>query len=115
MGFTLAEDEKDLGGWTVNYRPPGGGRYSGKLVVTDRRLLFDARFDTSLTGAWKELIVFEGGHGYLEIAKASMRSVEVRSGVLGRRVVVILNDGSEHTFDYGLLSMKKIASAIEAR
>jgi hypothetical protein len=55
--------------------------------------LFDARFDTSLVGALKELIILEGSHGYLAIPKSSIRSVEVRSGMLGKRVMVTLADG----------------------
>jgi hypothetical protein len=115
MGFTLEQGEREMGSWTLNYLPPAGGRYTGKLVVTDRRLLFDARFDTSVTGALKELIIFEGSHGYIAIAKSAIKAVEVRSGMMSKRVVVTLNDGSQHTFDYGMLSVKKLAEAIEQR
>lgn len=115
MSFTLAEGEQELGGWTLNYLPPGGGRYTGRLVVTDRRLLFDAQFDTSVTGTLKSLIILEGGHGYLEIPRAAIRSTEARSGLLSKRVVVTLDDGSQHAFDYGMLSVKKIAEALAAR
>ena len=48
--FTFEPDEEELGSWTVNYKPPWGGRYTGKLFVTDRRLLYDAKFDTSAMG-----------------------------------------------------------------
>lgn len=115
MAYTLAEGERELGSWTLNYLPPGGGRYTGKLVVTDRRLLFDAQFDTSVGGVLRQLIVFEGSQGYLEIPKASIASVAVRSGLLSKRVIVTLADGTEHAFDYGMLSVKKVAEAIEAR
>lgn len=103
-----------LGDWTLNYLPPGGGRYTGKLTVTDRRLVFDARFDTSPAGTLKSLIVLEGGSGYLVIPKASIRATEVRSGMLSKRVVVTLEDGSRHAFDYGMLSVRKIAEAVGA-
>ncbi|MBN2113893.1 MAG: hypothetical protein JW785_07190 [Acidimicrobiia bacterium] len=114
MAYTLAEGERELGSWTLNYLPPGGGRYTGKLVVTDRRLLFDARFDTSVGGVLRQLIIYEGDQGYLEIPKTSIRATEVRSGLLSKRVVVTLEDGSQHAFDYGMLSVKKVAEAIEA-
>ena len=115
MGFKPAEGERELGSWTLNYLPPGGGRYTGKLVVTDRRRPFEACFDTSLAGTLKELFIVEGSGGYLEISKAAVRSVDVKSGMLSRRVVVTAADGGAHTFDYGMLSVKKIAEAIEAK
>ena len=37
--FEYEPGEQELGSWTVNYKPPWGGRYTGKLFVTDRRLL----------------------------------------------------------------------------
>jgi hypothetical protein len=115
MGFALGEGEQELGSWTVNYLPPDGGRYTGKLVVTPSRLLMDASFDTSLGGVLRQMVIVEGGHGYLEIPKASIAGVEVKSSMLSKRVVLTLQDGSKHTLDYGMLSVRKIAEAIEAR
>jgi hypothetical protein len=111
--FDLEAGEQVIDDWTLNYLPPDGGRYTGELVVTDRRLLFDAKFDTSLTGAWKELIIFTGSHGYLSIPKASIGSVEVKSSLLKKQVLVTLDDGTVHTFDYGMLSVKNLAEAIQ--
>lgn len=113
--FELESGERELGDWTINYLPPGGGRYLGKLVVTDRRLLFDAKFDTSVTGALKELIITSGSHGYLSIPKASIQSVDVKSGFFKKKVIVTLQDGNPHTFDYGMMSVKKVAAAIEQK
>ena len=113
--FQLESGEQELGDWTINYLPPDGGRYTGKLVVTNQRLLFDAKFDTSVTGALKELIIISGSHGYLSIPKASIQNVEVKSGFFKKKVIVTLQDGKPHTFDYGMLSVKKVAAAIEQR
>ena len=115
MAFELAPGEQELGSWTLNYVPPEGGRYTGKLTVTDRRLLFDARFDTSLSGTLRELVIVAGSHGYVAIEKSAIRNVEVKSGMLKKKVIVTLEDGREHTFDYGMLSVAKIAAAIEQR
>jgi hypothetical protein len=112
MTFDLEAGERELGDWTLNYIPPDGGRYTGKLVVTDRRLLFDAKFDTSLTGTFRELIIFTGSHGYLSIPKSSITGVDVKKSMLKKQVIVMVGD-AEHTFDYGMLSVDKIAEAIQ--
>ncbi len=113
MAIELESGEHELGDWTLNYVPPTGGRYTGKLTVTDKRLLFDAKFDTSLTGTLRELLVVGGSYGYLSIPKERVRSVDVKSSLLKKKVEVTLDDDSVHTFDYGMLSVAKIAEAIE--
>ena len=111
----LESGESKLGSWTLNYKPPGGGRYTGKLVVTNARVLFDAQFDTSMTGAFKELLIMSGSHGYLSIPKSSIQSTDVKSSFFKKTVTVTLGDNTAHTFDYGMLSVKKVAAAIQAR
>ena len=108
--FTYEPGEQELGSWTVNYKPPWGGRYTGKLFVTDRRLLYDAKFDTSITGVAADLILVTlGSEGHLVIPKDRIKE----SFLDGRsKVMVVLDDGSEHRFDYGIMSAKKIAAAI---
>jgi hypothetical protein len=106
----LRAGEQEIGSWTVNYRPPWGGRYTGKLSVTDRRLLYDAKFDTSVSGVLVDLVtITTGSEGYLVIPKDRI----AESSLEGRaKVLVKLDDGSEHRFDYGIMSAKKIAAAI---
>lgn len=111
----LLPDERELGSWTLNYLPPGGGRYTGPLSVTDRRLLFQATFDSSLAGSLKELIIYRDTHGFLVIPKERIRQVERKSGFLKKQVLVTLDSGEVHTFDYGMLSVDKLAAAIEAK
>ena len=110
--FEYAEGEEELGSWTVNYRPPWKGRYTGKLFVTNQRLLYDAKFDTSVSGVLVDLVTLYvgGSEGYLSIPRERIRNV----AMAGRsKVTVTLDDDSVHTFDYGaLLSAKKIYSAI---
>ncbi len=113
--FQLESAEQELGSWTLNYLPPNGGRYTGKLMVTNQRLLFDAKFDTSATGALGELLIHTGSHGYLSIPKASIQNADVKSSFFKKKVIVTLQDGTSHTFDYGMLSVKKLAAAIEQR
>ncbi|MHB0915852.1 MAG: hypothetical protein ACYC5A_05280 [Thermoleophilia bacterium] len=112
--FQLDPGEEELGSWTLNYLPPGGGRYTGKLVVTGQRLLFDAKFDTSLGGVIDQLMKHYGQHGYLSIPKTDIKAVSRKSSMLKKRVTVTLIDGTEHVFDYGMLSIDKLAAAIES-
>lgn len=114
--FDLEPGEQELGDWTVNYLPPGGGRYTGKLLVTDKRLLYDAKFDTSVTGTLRDVAFVQfGSHGEMIIDKSAITNVEVSKKVLKKKVIVTLEDGSEHTFDYGMLSIDNMAAAIQQR
>ena len=33
-------DEKPIDEWTLNYLPSQGGRYTGKLAITDKNIYF---------------------------------------------------------------------------
>ena len=114
--FTLAPDEQATDTWTILYIPPGGGKYNGKLTVTNKRLLYDAKFDVSAKGMLAEaLFVKWGSEGYLEIDKSLITDVQIEKGFLARKVVVTLNDGSKHTFNYGVLNVDKVAEAIRGK
>jgi len=111
--FEMLPGEVELGTWTLNFLPQGGGRFTGPLTVTNQRLLFDAKFDTSMSGAWRELIVYKGSWGFVAIPKNKIKSVDIQSRLLNKKVVVTLDDGSVHAFDYGMLGVQKIADAIK--
>ncbi len=114
--FTLAADEKAIDTWTILYIPPGGGKYNGKLTVTNRRLLYDAKYDVSAKGLLSEaLFVKWGSEGYLEIDKSLITDVQVEKSFLSKKVIVTLSDGSKHTFNYGALNVDKVAEAIRSR
>jgi hypothetical protein len=116
MKVNLQQDEVNLGVWSLFYLPPQGGKYNGKLTVTNRRLLYDAMFDASFKG-WVEgaLTIRWGSEGYLEIDKAKIQSVEAQRKLLSKKCILTLTDGSKHTFDYGPLSIDKALTAIQAR
>ncbi|MHB8054640.1 MAG: hypothetical protein ACYDH3_05285 [Candidatus Aminicenantales bacterium] len=107
--------EVELGKWTLNFAPQGGGRYTGTLTVTNQRVLFLAKFATSLGGAIGELIVYKGDYGFLSIPKDRIQKVDVVGGFLKKRVEITLTDGSIHTLDYGLLNVQNIAEAIRKK
>jgi hypothetical protein len=115
MNITLAPGETSLGDWTLFYLPPGGGKYNGSLVVTDQRLLYDAKFDASVRGMLAEAAFVKwGSEGFLEIPKSAIAGVEVEKKLLSKRCILTLHDGSRHTFDRGALSVDEVAAALRA-
>jgi hypothetical protein len=112
MSLDLNAGEQVLGNWTLFYVPPGGGgKYNGKLTVTNQRLVYDAKFDASLLGTLGNVAV-KGG---LQIAKSDISNVDVEKKLLSKKAILTLADGSKHTFDYGALNIDKCVAAIEAR
>ena len=113
--FTLQPDEAVIDTWTLIYTPPGGGKYNGKLTVTNKRLLYDAQYDVSAKGMLSEaLFVKWGSEGYLEIPKADIRDIRAEKSFLAKKAVITLNDGSVHTFNYGVLNIDKVIDAMKA-
>jgi hypothetical protein len=108
----LLPGERRLGTWTINYLPPDGGRFTGPLVVTDRRLLFQARFDASPGGLLKELAPFRSTRGLVAIPREHVRRVEKRGRFLRRQLAVLLDNGETHLFDRGVSGVDKLAAAI---
>jgi hypothetical protein len=85
------------------------------LVVTTARLLYDAKFDASFTGMVSEALFIKwGSEGFLEIAKSAIANVDVEKKLMSKKCIVTLTDGSRHTFDYGALSIDKLAAAVAA-
>jgi hypothetical protein len=112
----LAPGETRIDTWTLLYISPAGGQYNGKLLVTNQRLCYDAQFDVSMGGMLSEALFIKwGSEGYLEIAKARIRDVAVKKSFFSKKVVLTLDDGSVHTFSYGMMSIDKAAAAIQAR
>lgn len=112
--FTLLADEQVIDTWTLLYTPPGGGKYNGKLTVTNKRLLYDAKYDVSAKGMLSEaMFVKWGSEGYLEINKSEIRSVIAEKSFLAKKALVTLSDGTVHTFNYGVLNIDKVIEAID--
>jgi hypothetical protein len=124
--FDVEQGEEKVGQWTIHYLPSTGGKFAGKLLVTDRRILFDPlnpKQDLSLATAIDALRVggivgdhfrnYWDGEG-LKIPRADVQSVEKRRSSMMKQVAVKLADGQEFVFDYGLLSVDKLAAALES-
>ena len=114
--FTLLPDEQVIDTWTILYIPPGGGKYNGKLTITNKRLLYDAKYDVSAKGLLSEALFIKwGSEGYLEISKTDISDVQVEKSFLAKKAILTLTDGSKHTFNYGALNIDKVVAAINTR
>ncbi|MGB3844996.1 MAG: hypothetical protein WA940_03925 [Sphingopyxis sp.] len=111
MAHDLRPGEQPIDSWTLFYLPPGGGKYNGKLTVTNQRLLYDAKLEASLIGVLTNHVVA----GQLVIEKAAIEAVEVQRKLFSKKAILTLSDGSRHIFDYGAMNIDKCVAAIEAR
>ncbi len=115
MKIEMQPGEAKIDTWTILYSPPGGGKYNGKLTVTNKRLLYDAKFDVSAKGLLSEALMAKwGSEGYLEIDKHDIKEVQVEKGFLAKKAIITLSDGSKHTFNYGVMNIDKVVDAIHA-
>jgi hypothetical protein len=117
MKFKLNEDETEIDHWTIYYRPNDKVKLSGKLTVSDQRLVYHAKFDASILGQLAYSLAVPGSgddEGYFIIDKKDIVDVSVEKKMLSKRVLVTMNDQSVHIFDYGALSVDKVAEAIRA-
>jgi hypothetical protein len=107
-------DEQEVDHWFLIYLPTGGGRYGGRLTVTNKRLLYDVGF-------WGR--VFGRLEGRFEINKEDVKNVQVEKTNWSRKCMITLADGSLHTFDSVRIFGKphlsgdidEIAAAIQSR
>ncbi|MBO9636291.1 MAG: hypothetical protein J7578_24525 [Chitinophagaceae bacterium] len=113
MKITMQPGEEKIDTWTIIYQPPGGGKFNGKLTVTNKRLLYDAKYDVSAKGLLSEaMFVKWGSEGYLEIPKQEIVLVEVEKSFLAKKAILTLADGTKHVFNYGVLDISKVVDAI---
>ena len=114
--------------WTINYEPSGGGRLAGNLTVDDEHVKFVALYDASnavifksitnglinlggLDGDW--VSVDDDAQGLeLLLPKSDIGTMTTKKTMLAKRVVVTMTDGEEFVFNYGMLSVAKLAKAI---
>jgi hypothetical protein len=123
--FDLEQGEEKVGKWTIHYLPPTGGKFAGKLLVTDRRILFEplnSKQDLSLATAIDACriggVVADRVNNYwdgkgLRIPRADVRSVTKKQSGMMKQVAVKLADGQEFVFDNGFLSVDKLAATLE--
>jgi len=129
--FPLDSGENLLGKWTLNYIPSDGKRFLGNLKVTNKRLIFNAQYDVGaiakaaaglvgaaavagalgLNNAW---VKCEENLVSFAIPKQSIRQVEPKKSLFSKSVKLTLENDSVHVFHYGILSISKLVTAIQA-
>ena len=113
--------------WTINYLHEDG-RLTGWLHVRDDEVTFEALYDSSFRTVAKNIglavgaLAASGGHlAYLRdngeeaevvFPTGSIAGAHATKKGLVKRVVIELTDGSEHTFEYGMLSVKNMVAAV---
>lgn len=116
--------------WTINYEPQEGGRLTGKLTVDAENLKFVALYDSSNAAGFKLIagivggVVASGGHlAYirnndadleLTLPKNEIAATTTQKKMLAKRVIVTMTDGNKFVFNYGMLSVDKLADAIRS-
>jgi hypothetical protein len=120
----------ELGNWAMNYLPPEGGRYTGKLKLADDKLKFTSLYESSNKTIVKAIFLdvgsfaAAGGHTvyrysnndevHVELPVTEIAAVKATKKGLMKQAVVTMRDGEEFVFDYGMLNPKKIVKAIES-
>jgi len=104
----LENGETVIDTWFLNYLPSSGGRYAGKLAVSDQSVYFTAQFEIKMQHDAVQPI--EGG---LRFARRDIVRVEKQKKFwIFQRVLITLRDGSVHTFDRGAMSVEPILGAL---
>jgi hypothetical protein len=116
--------------WTLNYEPTEGGRFTGKLTLHPDRLHFSALYESSnevlikavvgaavtaaATGAHVAYIRNNSSQLEVELPRDEIARIESRNSFFAKRVLIHMRDGSLFTFNYGMLSTKKLLAALGA-
>lgn len=95
----LNNGETELGSWPIKYFPPQGGKYSGKLVLTNKRLLFTNK-------------KLKQNSTPIQLNKSEISSVSVKNKLL-RRSIIISVEGKKHAFSKFLFNPKRLIQMIK--
>lgn len=114
--------------WTINYEPEEGGRFTGKLTVDDENLKFVSLYDSSnavivksIAGVVGSLVATGGNLAYVSnndteltvtLPKCEIKRTEVKNSFWAKRLIVTMNNDQRFVFNYGMLSVAKLAEAI---
>ena len=99
----LLPGEKVIDSWVLSYRPPGGEKGQGLCTVTNLRIFCD-------TKSWPDT----ESEGCLVIPKSSISKIDVVRTQLEKRVILTLENGQQHEFNYGTLNIDRIVEAMSA-
>lgn len=112
--FKCSKNEKELGRWTTNMIPHGGGRYTGQLVLTSQRVVFHAQFDTSFGGVIGDLFFHTSSAGtYITIPKEDIVAIEPVISLLNKRLILNTSNDQSYVIDNGMLPIQSMLDAFK--
>ena len=112
--FPLDSDEQELGTWTTNFIISDIGRYLGDLTITDKRVIYLSKFDTSLNAILdKALFKTIDQSQYLVIPREKIQSINPKKGMLNKRITLVTDDDIEFVIDYGMMSIDGMLKALQ--
>ena len=110
------QGENKIVTWTILYVPPFGGKYNGKLTVTNKRLIYEAKYEASILGTIAATSAYAPNSlGYSILPKEDILTVETAKNFLSKKVILSMKNGEKHIFDYGMLNIDKVAAAINQK
>ena len=111
----LQPGETAIDTWSIFYIPPEGKKFNGKLVVTNKRLIYRTLYDAAYNPAsYRVAFDKEDKDTVFFINKADIARVDIQKSFLAKKAIVTLADGSRHEFNYGVLSVDKLVDAINS-
>jgi hypothetical protein len=109
----LLPGEEVIDSWMLQYTPPGGEKLDGLCTVTNQRIFCAMKGGFETAQVPGEVFSYETGKGRcVVIAKNRISQVETVRTALEKRVVITLENGQQHEFNYGALNIDRIAEAI---
>jgi len=113
--FQLLAGESVIDSWTLNFKSPQGGKFNGKLSITNLRVIYEAKFDMD-----KLVSMALKGSGrpdtdFYIIDKKQIKSVQAVKSFFKKKVIIQTMDSLEYTFDRGMLGIDTIVQAIQSK
>ena len=108
MKLELQPSEIVIDTWTLYYTAPNGKSIAGKLTVTNQRLVFLPQQDADSFA-----LSIYNKKGLFSLDKSDIKNVEAKKSLLSKKVLITMSDDSMHTFNYGIMNVDKIVSAIK--
>ena len=109
--INLEPGETELHNQTLFYQPSKGEKINGKLTITNKRVIYEYKYDATVAG----LILGDKAEGFLEIPKEKIKAVDTEKSFMAKKIIVILEDGTKHIFNAGMLSVDKAAEAMKQK
>ena len=112
----LLQDENKINTWTLMYVPPSGGKFNGKLTITNKRLIYEAKYEASVLGTIAASSAYAPNSlGFSILPKDDILTVETSKNFLSKKSILTMKNGEKHTFNYGMLNIDKVVTAINQK